>query len=241
MRPRQLGRSRPDAATGAHCRSPTGRDAGASARAGDTEGVLHGRGDDRPQPKSPPRVHDRRHLRGRPRPDRDRDQVDPRPQGQPGRRVRPDRPAARPGCSACTSRRGRPATATTTRRSGRASCSLHRAQITQLLSRTKQKGQTMVPLKLYLTERGRAKLEVGLARGKQLHDRRRTSPSAIRGGTSPASSPTSSAADPDALRPSGERPIGRMRPFRYTEGTGMRGFDRVQLPGSASRGAVRPR
>ncbi len=50
---------------------------------------------------------------------------------------------------------------------------VHRAQITQLLSRTKQKGQTMVPLKLYLTERGRAKLEVGLARGKQLHDRRR--------------------------------------------------------------------
>jgi SsrA-binding protein len=50
---------------------------------------------------------------------------------------------------------------------------LHRAQITQLLSRTRQKGQTMVPLKLYLTQRGRAKLEVGLARGKQLHDRRR--------------------------------------------------------------------
>ena len=41
---------------------------------------------------------------------------------------------------------------------------LHRAQITQLLSRTKQKGQTMVPLKLYLNERGRAKIEVGLAR-----------------------------------------------------------------------------
>ena len=50
---------------------------------------------------------------------------------------------------------------------------LHRAQITQLLTRTKQKGQTMVPLKLYLNERGRAKIEVGLARGKQLHDRRR--------------------------------------------------------------------
>jgi SsrA-binding protein len=50
---------------------------------------------------------------------------------------------------------------------------LHRAEITQLLTRTKQKGQTMVPLKLYLTGRGRAKVEVGLARGKQLHDRRR--------------------------------------------------------------------
>ena len=50
---------------------------------------------------------------------------------------------------------------------------LHRAEITQLLSRTRQKGQTMIPLKLYLTGRGRAKVEVGLARGKQLHDRRR--------------------------------------------------------------------
>jgi SsrA-binding protein len=30
-----------------------------------------------------------------------------------------------------------------------------------------------VPLKLYITERGKAKLELGLGRGKQLHDRRR--------------------------------------------------------------------
>lgn len=50
---------------------------------------------------------------------------------------------------------------------------VHRAQITQLLSKTKQKGQTMVPLRLYLTDRGRCKVEVALARGKQLHDRRR--------------------------------------------------------------------
>ena len=50
---------------------------------------------------------------------------------------------------------------------------LHRAEITQLLTKTKQKGQTMVPLRLYLTDRGRCKVEVGLARGKQLHDRRR--------------------------------------------------------------------
>jgi len=49
---------------------------------------------------------------------------------------------------------------------------LHRAQITQLLTKTKQKGQTMVPLRLYVTDRGRCKVEVALARGKQLHDRR---------------------------------------------------------------------
>jgi SsrA-binding protein len=50
---------------------------------------------------------------------------------------------------------------------------VHRAELTQLLSKTKQKGQTMVPLRLYINERGRAKVEIGLARGKQLYDRRR--------------------------------------------------------------------
>ena len=35
------------------------------------------------------------------------------------------------------------------------------------------KGQTIVPLRLYISERGRAKVELALARGKQLHDKRR--------------------------------------------------------------------
>ncbi|HEX3264565.1 MAG TPA: SsrA-binding protein SmpB [Candidatus Limnocylindrales bacterium] len=50
---------------------------------------------------------------------------------------------------------------------------LHRHQIDQLLGRTKAKGLTLVPLKLYITERGKAKLELGLGKGKQLYDRRR--------------------------------------------------------------------
>jgi SsrA-binding protein len=50
---------------------------------------------------------------------------------------------------------------------------LHRGQIDQLLGKTKAKGLTLVPLKLYITARGKAKLELGLGRGKQLHDRRR--------------------------------------------------------------------
>ena len=50
---------------------------------------------------------------------------------------------------------------------------LHRSEIDELLGRTKAKGQTVVPLRLYLNGRGRAKVELGLARGKQLHDRRR--------------------------------------------------------------------
>jgi SsrA-binding protein len=50
---------------------------------------------------------------------------------------------------------------------------LHRSEIDELLGRARAKGQTIVPLRLYLNPRGRAKLELGLARGKQLHDKRR--------------------------------------------------------------------
>ncbi len=50
---------------------------------------------------------------------------------------------------------------------------LHRVQIDQLLGKTKAKGLTLIPLRLYITDRGRAKLELALARGKQLHDKRR--------------------------------------------------------------------
>ncbi|MGA2512272.1 MAG: SsrA-binding protein SmpB [Candidatus Limnocylindrales bacterium] len=49
---------------------------------------------------------------------------------------------------------------------------VHREQIVALLTRTKARGLTLVPLKMYITTRGRAKLEIGLARGKQQHDRR---------------------------------------------------------------------
>jgi SsrA-binding protein len=50
---------------------------------------------------------------------------------------------------------------------------LRRSEIDELLGKTKSKGLTIVPLRLYLNAKGRAKLELGLARGKQLHDRRR--------------------------------------------------------------------
>jgi SsrA-binding protein len=50
---------------------------------------------------------------------------------------------------------------------------LHRSQIDELVGRAAQKGLTVVPLRLYITTRGRAKIELGLAKGKQLHDRRR--------------------------------------------------------------------
>jgi SsrA-binding protein len=50
---------------------------------------------------------------------------------------------------------------------------LHRSEIDELLGRAKAKGQTIVPLRLYINTKGKAKIELGLARGKQLHDRRR--------------------------------------------------------------------
>ncbi len=50
---------------------------------------------------------------------------------------------------------------------------LHKDEIHELLRVTKSKGLTLVPLRLYIDSRGHAKLEVALARGKQLHDRRR--------------------------------------------------------------------
>jgi SsrA-binding protein len=50
---------------------------------------------------------------------------------------------------------------------------LHRDEIDEILGLTKAKGLTIVPLRLYISERGRAKVELGVARGKQLYDKRR--------------------------------------------------------------------
>jgi SsrA-binding protein len=49
---------------------------------------------------------------------------------------------------------------------------LHRDQIAELVGRTQAKGETLVPLRLYLRT-GMAKVELGLARGKKVHDKRR--------------------------------------------------------------------
>src|ERR687884_877878 len=51
---------------------------------------------------------------------------------------------------------------------------LHRRQIDKLIGATQREGFTVVPLKLYFNERGRAKVELGLGRGKKLHDKRET-------------------------------------------------------------------
>ncbi len=48
---------------------------------------------------------------------------------------------------------------------------LHRQQINKLIGQSAQKGYTLIPLKLYFT-RGKAKIEIGLAKGRQKHDKR---------------------------------------------------------------------
>ena len=48
---------------------------------------------------------------------------------------------------------------------------LHRREIARLTGKIAERGLTLVPLRLYF-KRGRAKVELGLARGKKLHDKR---------------------------------------------------------------------
>ncbi|HEY8368738.1 MAG TPA: SsrA-binding protein SmpB, partial [Thermodesulfobacteriota bacterium] len=50
---------------------------------------------------------------------------------------------------------------------------LHRKEIQRLIGKTTQKGLTLVPLRLYWKD-GRAKVELGLARGKRQYDKRET-------------------------------------------------------------------
>src|SRR5919106_6525737 len=51
---------------------------------------------------------------------------------------------------------------------------LHKRQINKLIGAVEREGMTLIPLKLYFNEKGRAKIELALARGKKLHDKRET-------------------------------------------------------------------
>jgi SsrA-binding protein len=51
---------------------------------------------------------------------------------------------------------------------------LHKRQINKLIGAVEREGMTLIPLKLYFNEQGRAKLELALAKGKKLHDKRET-------------------------------------------------------------------
>ena len=51
---------------------------------------------------------------------------------------------------------------------------LHQRQINKLAGAVEREGMTIVPLKMYFNERGRAKIEIALGKGKKLHDKRET-------------------------------------------------------------------
>lgn len=49
---------------------------------------------------------------------------------------------------------------------------LHKKEINRLLGKVQRDGYTLIPLSIYFNDRGRAKCELGLARGKKAHDKR---------------------------------------------------------------------
>jgi SsrA-binding protein len=49
---------------------------------------------------------------------------------------------------------------------------LHEREITKMQSAVERQGMTLVPLMVYFNSKGRAKVEVALAKGKKLHDKR---------------------------------------------------------------------
>jgi SsrA-binding protein len=51
---------------------------------------------------------------------------------------------------------------------------LNRNELRKLENKLKDKGYTIVPLRIFLSEKGLIKMEIGLARGKKLYDKRET-------------------------------------------------------------------
>ncbi|HWJ76327.1 MAG TPA: SsrA-binding protein SmpB [Kaistia sp.] len=51
---------------------------------------------------------------------------------------------------------------------------LHKKEIGRLAVAVQREGMTIVPLKIFFNDKGRAKVEIALARGKKLHDKRAT-------------------------------------------------------------------
>ena len=49
---------------------------------------------------------------------------------------------------------------------------LQKKEISKIASKLKEKGYTLVPLRIFFNEKNLAKIEIGLAKGKKLHDKR---------------------------------------------------------------------
>ncbi|RYY52928.1 MAG: SsrA-binding protein SmpB [Chitinophagaceae bacterium] len=51
---------------------------------------------------------------------------------------------------------------------------LHKKEIRKIEAKLKEKGYTLIPLKIYFTDKNLVKMEIGLGKGKKLHDKRDT-------------------------------------------------------------------
>ena len=51
---------------------------------------------------------------------------------------------------------------------------LKKKEINKIVQKLKEKGFTIIPLRIYFSERGFAKIQIGLGKGKKLHDKRET-------------------------------------------------------------------
>jgi SsrA-binding protein len=49
---------------------------------------------------------------------------------------------------------------------------LNRKELKKMMGKIKEKGFTIIPLRIFFSESGKAKVQIGLARGKKLHDKR---------------------------------------------------------------------
>jgi SsrA-binding protein len=49
---------------------------------------------------------------------------------------------------------------------------LRKREITRITAKLKEKGYTLIPLRIYFNEKNLAKIEIGLAKGKKMHDKR---------------------------------------------------------------------
>src|SRR5688572_29121116 len=49
---------------------------------------------------------------------------------------------------------------------------LKKSEIAKLTSKVEEKGLTLIPLRIFINDRGYAKMEIGLVRGKKFHDKR---------------------------------------------------------------------
>ena len=58
--------------------------------------------------------------------------------------------------------------------SGCGNCWCTSAETAKLSAAIQREGMTLIPLKMYFNAKGRAKLELGIAKGKKLHDKRET-------------------------------------------------------------------